>query len=473
MNTISLPPQIVQGGMGFNISGWLLSRTVSMAGQRGTISGVSLERLLARLLQKGDPGGHMRRALSHFPFPQVVEKIWETYYVEGGIPKGTPFKSVAMFTVKPSDSLISLVVCANFAFVWLAKEGHKNPVSINYLEKLAMPHVYAITGAMLAGVDFITMGAGIPLQIPELMDNLVADNTASYRVPIIGTNLTSHMMSFNPEQFFGGKLPPLQRPGFIPIIASNLLASIFTKKLPEGSVQGFVIEESTAGGHNAPPRKIVCNEQGEPQPIYGEKDVVDYHKIAELGLPFWIGGSYASPEKLKWALSIGANGIQVGSIFALCEESGMEPELRRKIRELGYTGALKVRTDMRISPTGFPFKVATIEDTLSEKSVRDGRIRICNHGALVSLYEKPDGTVGYRCASEPEDIFVAKGGNIKDTVGRGCICNGLMSTTGLGDIGEPPVVTLGDDLTFLPHVMADAQSSYSAADAIRYLLAGT
>jgi NAD(P)H-dependent flavin oxidoreductase YrpB (nitropropane dioxygenase family) len=463
-------PKIIQGGMGVNISDWSLARTVSLLGEQGTVSGVALERIVTRILQTGDPGGHIKRALSHFPFPSVAKKIMDIFYMEGGIPKGTPFKATPVFTVNPSSLLISLTVCANYAFVWLAKEGHEKPVSINYLEKLAMPHVYAITGAMLAGVDYITMGAGIPLQIPGVINDIAEGRTASYRVSVIGKNITSHTMVFNPEKFFGGKLPSMRKPGFIPIIASNLLANIFIKKLPAGSIHGFVVEEPTAGGHNAPPRKPVLNERGEPEPIYGEKDLVDYPAMASLGLPFWIGGSYASPEKLKWALSMGAAGIQVGSIFALSEESGMDPAIRRKIRKLGFEGKLIVRTDMRISPTGFPFKVADLESTIAEPNVYAARTRICDQGELVSLYERPNGSIGYRCASEPVNKFIAKGGNPADTIGRGCLCNGLISTTGLGDEEEAPIVTLGDDVGFLRFLLADADSSYSIAQAIKYLL---
>ena len=474
MDTTLMLPPIIQGGMGVNISSWLLARTVSMFGQRGTVSGVAAERLMTRMLQVGDPGGHIRRALSHFPFQQVIEKILKTYYVEGGKPAEIPFKNAEPITVKPSDFLISLIVCANYALVWLAKEGHENPIAINYLEKLQMPHIYAITGAMLADVDFITMGAGVAIQIPGLLDNLVADKVVTYHVQVEdpGNPKSVYVMSFSPEDFlriFGGRLPQLRRPSFIPIIASNVLAKAF-KRLPKGSVQGFVIEEPTAGGHNAPPRKIVCDEKGQAQPIYGQKDVVDYKEIADHGLPFWIGGSYASPEKLQWALSVGATGIQVGSIFAFCDESGMEPELRRKIRVLGYANNLKVRTDMRASPTGYPFKVAELEGTLSEQSVYDGRARVCNQGALVTPYRRADGSIGYRCPSERAEIHTAKSGKTENTVGRVCICNGLIATAGLGDLGEPAIVTLGDDVGFLSHVMANVHSSYSAIDAIRYLL---
>lgn len=457
-------PEIIQGGMGVNISSWLLAQTVSELGQIGTVSGVALERVMARILQKGDPNGYFRMALSNFPFQNITERVLDDYFVEGGIPEGTPFKGVPMYSVNPSRSLIELIVCANFAFVWLAKQGHKNPVSINYLEKIAIPHIYAITGAMLADVDVITMGAGIPFQIPDVIDALFDGRTAEYRIPVVGENLTTCLMSFDPTAFFGKKLQFEKKPDFLPIIASNVLANIYMQKL-FGRIAGFIVEEWTAGGHNAPPRNKLTK-------IYGPKDFVNYSELAKLGLPFWIGGSKASPEKLTWAKSVGACGIQAGSIFALCEESGMEPKIRREIRRLGFEKRLSVKTDLRVSPTGFPFKVAGLCGTMSEPNVYEKRERICNQGALVELYEKSGGEIGYRCASEPRDSFFAKGGKLDDTIGRGCICNGLISTAGLGNADESPIVTLGDDVSFLQKLMKDSDSSYSAEDVIRWLLRG-
>jgi NAD(P)H-dependent flavin oxidoreductase YrpB (nitropropane dioxygenase family) len=456
---------IRQGGMGVYTSDWYLSKTVSKLGGFGTISGVELGRVMARILQRGDPGGHFKRALSHFPFPDVAEEVFNAFYVEGGIPEDKPFKTVPMFTINPSNFLINLTICANFAFVWLAKEGHNNPITINYLTRIAMPHIYAITGAMLGNVDYITMGAGIPDQISRVILAITEGRDVKYRVPVIGKNIAHYEMSFNPDDYFGKYLPLQKRPGFIPIVGSNALASFFAdeKRFPRGSIDGLAVVKWTTGGHHSLPRKN--------QPTYGELDEVDYFKIAKLGLPFWIGGSCASPEKLAWAQSVGATGIQVASIFALCDESKLDPELKRIARKLGYEGTLRIRIDMRISSTGFPFKIAELEGTISEEEVYKNRCRKCNIGALVSLYEKPDGTIGYRCPSEPvEEGYVRKGGKIEDTVGRGCLCNFLMSTVKLGNRGEPPGVTLGIDYSFLNKLMKNAGGTYTAEDAMNYLL---
>lgn len=467
--TTSVFPKIIQGGMGVNISDWRLARAVSALKQQGTVSGVAPERVLGDILQHGDPGEIIRQALAKFPFQKVVQLIMKEYFVAGGI-GARPRKNVPVFTINPSALLISLVICANYAFVRLAKEGHVNPVSINYLEKIAPPHIYAITGAMLADVDFITMGAGIALQIPEVITCIATGKEAHYDVPVSGTNIKSHTMRFDPTVFFGEKLPEMRKPGFIPIIGSDLLASIFVKKLPNGAIHGFAVEGKSAGGHTGRPRKPIFDSDGRMLPIYGPKDNPDYAKIANLGLPFWIGGDRASPEKLADALSKGAKGIQVGSIFALCEESGMNPLLRKQARKLGFNGQLQVVTDMRFSPTGFPFKVACLDGTLSDKKIFVERPLVCNQGVLVSLYEKPDGSIGYRCPSEPLGFYRAKGGDLADAVGRGCLCNALLSTAMVNNPAEPPIVTLGDETGFLKKLMLHEDDFYTAKDAIWYLL---
>ena len=83
--------------------------------------------------------------------------------------------------------------------------------------------------------------------------------------------------------------------------------------------------------------------------------------------------------------------------------------------------------------------------------------------------------VGYRCASEPIGGFLKKGGTEEGAAGRQCLCNGLMATIGLGQVREggivePPVVTAGDDFSFLDHIRKDGATSYSANDVLDYLL---
>ncbi|MDO8566371.1 MAG: nitronate monooxygenase [Candidatus Moranbacteria bacterium] len=464
-------PQIIQGGMGVGVSGYLLARAVALSGGLGTVSGVVAPHILAHILQQGDPGGHYRRALSAFPFQSIAHNVFAKYFVEGGIPSETAYRTIPVFSLRLPRELVELTLCANFALVWLAKEGHNYPISINYLEKIQIPHLYSFFGAMLAGVNVVTMGAGIPFQVPSILDAFAQGQSANYRVAIEGSPGEAVFMEFDPEKFFDEKLPPLKRPAFLPIVSSDSLAKILLKKAKGTTIEGFVVELPTAGGHNAGPRGTPkrFNDQGEP--LYGEADRVDFEELKKLGLPFWIGGSLGSSEGLAEALSLGAVGIQAGSIFALADESGLESKQKSHIRRQGYLGDLRVITS-QWSPTGFPFKVVALPGTTSEDAVYQARKRICSMSYLITPFRRPDGIITSRCSAEPEKKFIHKGGDIKDTLGKRCLCQGLLASVGLGNPDEPQIFTLGDDVSFLRKLMADKNAAYTAADAMIYLTRG-
>ena len=465
-------PVIIQGGMGVAVSNWRLARAVSLLGELGVISGTALAIILARRLQAGDPAGDMRRALAHFPIRGVAERVIADHFVPGGKTPKAPFKLTPMPTLKPGAALIELTVAANFVEVFLAKEGHAGMVGVNFLEKIQMPTLPSLYGTMLAGVDYVLMGAGIPRFIPGALDRLAAGEPAEMKIDVAGAMPGDEFVSkFDPQAFAGGPPPKLRRPQFLAIVASATLAITLAKK-SNGRVDGFVVEGELAGGHNAPPRgPMQLDAEGEP--IYGPRDVPDLEKIRELGLPFWLAGSYARPEKLAEARRLGAAGIQVGTVFAFCEESGIEPALKLEAIRASRAGTTRVFTDPVASPTGFPFKVAEITGTVADADVYAARERVCDLGYLRQAYRKADGSLGYRCAAEPIDDYVRKGGNVADTEGRKCLCNGLAATVGLGqsraDGAEPALVTAGNELTDLSRLVRDGAEHYTAEDVVRYL----
>lgn len=461
-------PTYIMGGMGVYISTPFLANAVSQhEDSLGTVSGTAAYIIMTRILQAGDPGGHYREALSHFPYPDIANEVLKAYFVDGGISAGTPYKQVPVVTLSPSRLTIALIICANFAFVWLAKQGHQNEVSINYLEKVQLPHLYSIYGAMLADVGYVTMGAGIPLQIPDVLDAFANGQAAEYRVSVTGNSAGALTMRFDPNEYFGQPASNLRRPSFLPIVSSDALAALMDKKL-RGRIQGFSVERATAGGHNAWPRgPVVLNESHEP--IYGERSNVNYQKLTDLGIPWWLAGSSASPQGLAEARAAGAKGIQFGSILALSDSSGMDPLLRQTIIRQWYCGKLRIRTDVLASPTGFPFKVAELDGTVSDIDVYEMRPRICNRHGLSMPHELLNGAIVYRCAAEPLEQYLLKGGKPEDAVGRRCLCNGLITTAGLGDAQEPAIVTLGDDLSFLRHLVHREDGTYTVTEALNYL----
>jgi len=467
-------PRIIQGGMGAGVSAWPLAQAVSKAGQLGVVSGTALDLLLARRLQMGDPGGHMRRALDHFPLPGVAQRILSRYFVPDGKAPEAPFKSAPAPTVDPSPRAQELLVAGNFAEVFLAREGHDRPVGINYLEKIQLPHLPSIFGAMLAGVSYVLMGAGIPTAIPGILDELAAGEPVKYRIDVRNEARDAQLYThFDPKTFCEGKVPELKRPRFLAIIASVTMARVMAKKA-SGRVDGFVIEGPSAGGHNAPPRgRLTLGETNEP--IYGDRDVPDLDAIAAFGLPYWLAGSAAHPEALVSAIAGGAAGIQVGTAFAYCEESGIAPAIKRQVLELSRAGKAQIFTDAIASPTGFPFKVVQLPETVSNEATYEARPRICDLSYLRHAYTKEDGRIGWRCPSEPVDDYLRKGGDVADTVGRKCVCNGLMATIDLPQVQrdgyvEPPIVTSGDDVLTVARFLPEGATTYSATDVLTHLL---
>jgi nitronate monooxygenase len=460
--------------MGVAVSGWMLARAVSQLGQLGVVSGTALAVVLARRLQLGDPGGDLRRAISHFPYPSVSGSVLDDYFIEGGKPTGAPFRTMPMPTLSPRPALVGLTVLANFVEVFLAKEGHSGVVGINYLEKIQLPTLSSLYGAMLAGVDYVLMGAGIPRAIPSVLDRLAEGLPVELAVDVADAESGEFQVNFDPGAFADGKPSQLKRPQFLAIVASATLAIALARK-SSGHVDGFVVEGPSAGGHNAPPRgPMHLSSLGEP--VYGIRDVPELDKIRALGLPFWLAGSYGRPGKLAEALAQGAAGVQVGTAFAFCEESGISPDLKRQALQLSRSGQARSFADPLASPAGFPFKVAPLEGTLSEKTAYDARRRVCDLGYLRRLYRKPDGNVGYRCPAEPIDLYLRKGGVLEDTVGRKCICNGLPTTVGLGQLrsgsdSELPLLTAGDDWATVAEFLKSGCDTYTAADVVERLLA--
>jgi nitronate monooxygenase len=467
-------PKIIQGGMGVGVSNWSLAQAVSKLGQLGVVSGTALDQLFVRRLADGDEGGHMRRGLDAFPFPEMAKRIWQDYFVPGGKPSGTPYPIAPMHHWHDSRKLTELCIVSNFVEVFLAREGHKNPVGVNFMEKVQMPHMASIYGAMLAGVGFVLMGAGIPFHIPGVLDALAMGHPVEYRLSVTGAPAEMDtMMHFDPADYVEGPVPVLSRPKFLAIISSNTLATNMLRRA-NGRVDGFIIESQTAGGHNAPPRgKLQLTAAGEP--IYGVRDQVNIPALRPLGVPFWLAGGYGNAPKVREALEQGAVGVQVGTAFAFAEESALRSDLKKALLAQAAAGTGEVFTDPLASPTGFPFKVAKLKGTYSDDDVTAGRTRVCDLGYLREPYATPEGKIGYRCAAEPVANFLAKGGKIEETVGRKCLCNSLMANIGFQQIRkdgfiEPALVTVGDDLNTIAQFLAPGRDTYSAADVVKSLL---
>lgn len=462
-------PQIIQGGMGIAVSNWELARAVSQEGGLGVVSGTAIDTVLVRRLQDGDPDGHVRRAVNAFPIPEVATYVLRRYFIDGGREADAPYALLPMNRQRMSIIRQQIIMLAAFVEVYLAKEGHTGLVGINLLTKIQAPTLPTLYGAMLADVDVVLMGAGIPREIPGSLDAMALHQTATIRFDVIGAPTgSSEQLVFDPSQCNPFAAAPLKRPLFFPIVSAASLAATLARK-SNGRVDGFVFEQATAGGHNAPPRgPLKLDETG--QPIYGERDKIDYEAMRALGLPFWIAGGAGSPAALQRAMSEGAAGIQVGTLFAFCYESGFTKDIKHRVLSDLRNGSLLVRTEVLSSPTGYPFKVLYGNET---GTTAPERPRKCDLGYLREAARTADGKTVYRCAAEPVDQYLAKGGKIEDTVGRQCLCNALVAGAGAPQIQadgfeEPAIITGGDDVLLL-ETFLDGREHYNAHDVLQYL----
>ena len=468
---------IIQAGMGAGVSDYVLARESSIIGNGkvlGVVSGVALNELLVRRLQKGDPTGKIRYALSKFPDQEIAQEIIDKYFIEGGKPSEKRYHNSPFPVFNQTDDRVlslnsdleKLIVAANFVEVFLAKEGHDNPVGINYLYKIQWPFLPSVYGAMLAGVNATLIGAGFPCKFSKVLDRFSLGESATIQIPV-GETKDTYYMGFDPKNIFGN-CPELDRPFFIGIEGNHLGA----KAVPDADGYGF--EERWGGGHCMPCRSGELTEIGEPK--YDERDEMDPDKLKRLldkneqtngyRQPFWRAGGYAS--KLKLAQKEGAVGVQVGTLFEFARSSGLSSELREKGIDAIMNGTT-VFKDPRVSSSGFPFNVLQVEGTLSERSIYDTRTRRCDLGYLAELYLGGD-KVHLRCPGERVEDYIRKRGKIEDTNGRGCLCNSLVSNIGLGSPGEMPLITAGSDLSGVRAIIGRHGRDYGVKEVIDYIL---
>ena len=425
--------------------------------------------MLIRRLQDGDIGGAMRHALEHLPLPDVASTILRRYFKPDGRAPGEPYRALPMYKQTVSALREQVTIAANFVEVFLAKEGHDGRVGINLLTKVQMPTLASLYGAMLAGVDVVLMGAGIPREIPGALDALAQGAAATTRFDVEGQPAAEPLaLRFEPADH-GGEGIALTRPDFFAIISAHSLAATLARKAT-GKVDGFVVEGATAGGHNAPPRgPLQLNDRGEP--VYGDRDAADLEAMRSLGAPFWLAGRFGTPQALREARRQGAAGVQVGTAFAYADESGFTAEIKRLVLLDVAASRVGVFTDPRASPTGFPFKIIATPSIAQQDGTRT---RLCDLGYLRTAARRSDGRIVYRCAAAPVADFIAAGGTVEETLGRKCLCNGLAAAVGLAQVRddateELPLVTSGDSLLELAAV-AQGRTSYTAHDVLAFLL---
>ncbi|HSV74635.1 MAG TPA: hypothetical protein VLH79_12825 [Chthonomonadales bacterium] len=440
MKLIDGMPRLIQAGMGAHISCARLANITSRLGALGVVSGVGLRHIVGEQVRAGDADAI--DLASRFPIKRYVEDLLS--YAPGGsrhrqpIPIDHPDPQRAAFPRRLST------ICA-YVEVMRARKGHRGKVGINVMWKCALTVLPTIYGAALAGADALLCGAGVPMELPDILRRVQTSKDMEYR-PLTGTGTNVRLEIAQDDAARVFSEVPLPRA--IPILSNfafpKRMLDVWEREQEGQRPFAFVLENHAAGGHNAPPRDRAG---------FTERDNIDryFDKVVALGVPVYVAGAFATggtrEDLLHW-IGRGAYGIQVGSRFALCADSGLSPALRDAVIVANREGGARIATDLGVSPTGYPFKTVAVPGSLTDPAVYGARKRICNRGYLLqSLFATlPDGTIveRYVCPAMPEEQYVRLGGDAADTVNRVCLCNALLSTAGIGGDGEMPMVTLGE-----------------------------
>jgi NAD(P)H-dependent flavin oxidoreductase YrpB (nitropropane dioxygenase family) len=464
---------VLVGGMGVDISSVELVSTVASdpSGRfSGSLSATGLTDVYARLLQLGDDGGVVRKAFDAFrdlvpSLADDVERLYRKYYVPGGKGPTEMLKGFSIAGPTPPRDVQIFTVLATYAHVWRTKAlAPHRPVGVNFLRKIERMLLYGLYGAMLAGADWVVVGAGDPGDVPGILDDLARNQPVALPIKVATVPHGEHTIRFDPRELVGPDLPPPARPAFLAIVSSHLQAQALAANSATRP-EGFVVEGPSAGGHNAPPRNR--ERDGHGGYVYGPEDDADLGAVRAVGLPFWVAGGYGRPE------APGGNGPhlrrQVGTLYALSNESGMEADLRRRVLTMIWRRELDVVASVNASPSGFPFRVANVPGTAGHADTYAARTRVCTLGYLRG-WRYRDGRVVGLCPADDTACFAKSGGPAWRTDGSMCLCNGLLATCSLGQPGEPALVTLGDTGPVRDLQQRLRRTEYSATEASAYLL---
>lgn len=431
-------PRLIQAGMGVHISSARLANATARLGALGVVSSAGLRHTVIEEVRRGD--SDVIAIAKTFPFPHYVDELLA--FAPGNrkqnhaVPVDVPDPKRAAYPRR-----LSTIVA--YVEVMRAKRGHRGQVGINVMWKCALTVLPSIYGALLAGVDVLLCGAGVPMELPDIVTKLRAGENLSY-APLTGgtTHVALDIGQDEPQEL----LSWFASPKLIPIL-SNFA---FPKRLLDtwqktygAAPAAFVLENHAAGGHNAPPRN--------KSEFTAQDDLETYfEKVLALGVPVYVAGDFESggtrEDFLYWRAR-GAYGIQVGSRFALCTDSGMRADLREGIIEGNRAGTTQIETSPRFSPTGYPLKFVKLPGTLAQNELYQSRPRVCDRMYLAQSHfkENADGTTteSYLCPAQPTKQYLRGGGDSADLEGRICLCNALLSTAGFYTECEMPLVTLG------------------------------
>jgi nitronate monooxygenase len=257
---------IVQGGMGVGVSAHRLAGTVASLGGMGTISSVDLRRL----------------------HPDLMERTHD-------LPPG----AAATQAAKEAINAANLEALGREILAARQLAGSNGLLAINVMRAVS-EYGPSVTRALESGIDAVVVGAGLPLDLPDLAQ----DHPKALLVPILSDARGVQLLVRKWER---------------------------KKRLPDA----IVIEHPRlAGGHLGAAKIADLND-----PRFDFENVIpqalDFLRKAgiEGQVPLIAAGGIRSFEDIARVQALGAAGVQMGTPFAVTVEGDAHDEFKRVLAE--------------------------------------------------------------------------------------------------------------------------------------------
>jgi enoyl-[acyl-carrier protein] reductase II len=156
-------------------------------------------------------------------------------------------------------------------------------------------------------------GVNVPLMYPDL--DKIMEIIANQKVPIVFTSAGS------PRNWTSW----LKDKGIK--VAHVVSSSVFAEKCEAAGVDAIVAEGFEAGGHNGREETTTLTL------------IPSVRKVTRL--PLLAAGGISSGQSMLAAMALGADGVQIGSRFAISEESSAHPDFKKLVCDLSE-GATKL-----------------------------------------------------------------------------------------------------------------------------------
>ncbi len=268
---------------------------------------------------------------------------------------------------------------------------------INIMVALVKDYTDSVKGALDAGADAIISGAGLPLSLPAIQ--------------------------------------PPKETALIPIVSSARALDIICKKWEKLGYRpdAVVLEGPLAGGHLGFRIDQIDVESNKLENLLPPvKDMA--RKYGDI--PVIVAGGIYTHEDIVKFISMGANGVQMGTRFLATVESSASGEYKQAV--LAAKEEDIVVAHRPGSPCGLPFRVIK-QSPMYESSLKALRPPKCDKGYVLLKDAEGKFTV---CPAKVDN---------KDYF---CICNGLLSSAGYNRDKEEPLYTVGTNAARVDRVVA-------------------